>query len=176
MRILPASVTAGLTFERTICLERYPAGVWALSAVLRGPGALNLSSTAEATQHKISVDAVTTSGWVPGRYSYSVRVTNGVFVHEVEAGALDILPDLNAQTPGHDGRSHAERTLDAIEAVLERRATLDQERYRINNRELYRTPIAELIKLRSLYRSEVQRERQRARGDKLFGRAVRVIL
>ena len=53
--------------------------------------------------------------------------------------------------------------LDAIEAVIENRATLDQERYRINDRELWRTPVTELIKLRQRYRAEVQAEKNAER-------------
>ena len=53
---------------------------------------------------------------------------------------------------------------------------MDQERYRINNRELYRTPIADLIKLRDMYRAEVNRERAAKCGKNPFGRKVRVVL
>ena len=60
--------------------------------------------------------------------------------------------------------------------MIEKRASLDQERYRINNRELYRTPIADLLKLRDLYRAEVRREQAAARGQNPFGATVRVRL
>jgi hypothetical protein len=72
-------------------------------------------------------------------------------------------------------RDRSRPALDAIEARLENRATIDQERYRINNRELYRMPIAELLKFRDQYRAEVQREEIAARGGNGF-RAVRVVL
>jgi hypothetical protein len=57
-----------------------------------------------------------------------------------------------------------------LEAVIEGRASLDQERYRINNRELYRTPMETLIKLRNQYRAEVSRERAKASGKSLLVR------
>ena len=50
-----------------------------------------------------------------------------------------------------------QRTLEAIEAVIEKRASIDQERYKINNRELWRTPIPELLVMRDRYRSELRR-------------------
>ena len=56
--------------------------------------------------------------------------------------------------------THATRVLAAIEAVLERRATKDQESYTIDGRSLSRTPISELLLLRNLYRREVQLEAQ----------------
>jgi hypothetical protein len=57
-------------------------------------------------------------------------------------------------------------------AVIEGRATRDQERYRINNRELQRTPISDLIRLRDRYREEARRERAAAKGQSLLGRRV----
>lgn len=172
--ILPDNIGAGLTFDKLVTLTAYPATDWVLSVVLRGAGAINLAATAEGAQHRLTASAAVTADWVPGIYSYSVRVSDGTNVHEIESGQLSVLSDLSNVTEGHDGRSHAKRTLDAIEAVIEKRASMDQERYRINNRELYRTPIADLIKLRDLYRAEVRREQAAARGSNLFGAAVRV--
>lgn len=95
---------------------------------------------------------------------------------EVGSGQITIMPDLAAAEAGYTAKTHAQRTLEAIEAVIEKRASMDQERYRINNRELYRTPIADLLKLRDLYRLEVAREQQAQRGCNPFGRKVRVSL
>jgi len=174
--ILPDKIGAGLTFSTLATLTAYQAPVWSLVVALRGPGAINLTSTAEGTQHRLTASAATTANWVAGLYSYSVRVTDGTEVFEIETGQITIAADLTNATEGHDGRTHAQRTLEAIEAVIERRASLDQERYRINNRELYRTPIGDLMKLRDLYRAEVRQEQAAARGKSLFGATVRVRL
>lgn len=176
-RIFPAKFTAGLTFKRTVAPECYPVSDgWTLSAAIRGSMVIDIVATDVDGKHRFAVGADDTAEWTPGRYSYSIRaakVSEGVF--EVETGAIEILPNLDTATAGYDGRTHAERTLEAIEAVIEQRASLDQERYRINNRELYRTPIADLLKLRDTYRAEVQQEKRLTRGGNLFG-AVRVIL
>lgn len=174
--ILPDKIGAGLTFDRLITQTAYPAPEWSISVLLRGPGVINLTSTDEGTQHRLTANAAETANWVPGLYSYSARVTNGADTHEIEAGQLVVQADLANATEGHDGRSHAQRSLEAIEAVIEKRASMDQERYRINNRELYRTPISDLLKLRDLYRAEVRREQAAARGQNLFGATVRVRL
>ena len=144
--------------------------------MLRGPSVIDLTATIDGDDYEFLVDAATTASWAPGRYTYSVRATKSGEVSEVEGAAIDILPDLSAQTAGFDGSTHAERTLAAIEAVIEQRASTDQLSYRINNRELHRTPVAELLTLRDVYRAEVQRERLRASGGAEFGRAVKVIL
>jgi hypothetical protein len=174
--IIPEKIGAGLTFSHLVTLTAYPAPGWVLTVALRGPSAIDLTASAEKNPHRISASAATTAAWVPGVYWYTARVTDGTDVIEVERGQLEITPDLASQTADFDGRTHAEKTLAAIEAVIEKRATLDQERYRINNRELYRTPITDLLKLRDLYRAEVRAERAAACGKSLFGATVRVRL
>lgn len=173
---LPDKIGAGLTFERLVTLTAYPAPEWALSVHLRGKSAIDLQATAEGSQHRLREGADVTATWAPGDYWFTVRATRGTEVHEVEQGQLTITPDMASAGAGFDGRSHAQRCLEAIEAVLEKRSTLDQDRYRINNRELYRTPVAELMKLRDLYRAEVRREKQAASGKSIFGAIVRVRL
>jgi hypothetical protein len=68
------------------------------------------------------------------------------------------------------------KTLTALEAVIEGRASLDQERYRINNRELYRTPMETLIRLRNHTVLKLLVSRRKLSGKSLFGRVVRVKL
>lgn len=172
--ILPTTIAAGVTFERDVILADYPAPDWVLSAHLRGSAAINITATADGTGHKFTVAAATTAGWAPGVFSYVARVTKGAEVHQVEVGTLEILADLAAVEAPFDGRTHAKRTLDAIQAVIEKRATQDQQKYTINNRELWRTPIADLLKLRDTYRTEVRRETATARGKSLWGPAVQV--
>lgn len=172
--ILPDKIKAGLSFSQLFTLTAYQPPVWQVTAVLRGPASINLTAVQDGNQHKFEASAETTAGWQPGAYWYSVRVNNGVDTLEVEEGQIQITPDLAAVGENFDGRSHAQRSLDAIEAVIEKRATMDQERYRINNRELYRTPIADLLKLRDVYRAEVRQEKAAARGKNLFGATARV--
>lgn len=174
--ILPATIPAGMTFSRTVTLADYPAPAWALSVVLRGAGSIDLAATANGTAHVLAADADTTGAWPPGDYWFSGRVTNTAdgTVSEVNFGQVKVLPNLADASAGFDGRTSAQRGLDSIEAVLENRATKDQQRYTINNRELWRTPIPELLLLRDRYRVDVRREKAAAAGVSLFGAAVRV--
>lgn len=167
-------IHAGLTLTKTVEVCLYPAPAWTLSIVMRGPKAIDLVSTPEGSFHKLDATAETTGAWPPGEYWYSARVTGAGGLFEVDTGTCIVSPDLAQAGDVFDTTTHAQRCLSAIEAVLEKRATLDQERYRINNRELYRTPTAELTKLRDYYRSEVKRERRVKNGKPLFGQAVRV--
>lgn len=173
MTIFPSTASAGLTFDKTATLTAHPAPDWQLAAVLRGPGSIDLAAEPDGSNHRFHVAAADTAEWTPGAYWYSIRATRGAEVVEVEAGEIAIKPDLAAMGDGHDGRVHVQRVLDAIEAVLEKRATIDQERYRINNRELYRTPISELLALRDRYRAELRRMKAGVKGG-LFDQAVRI--
>ncbi|MEY4055620.1 MAG: hypothetical protein RL519_955 [Pseudomonadota bacterium] len=173
MTNLPSSITAGTTFDRTVILTAYPAPDWALRAYLRGPQSIDLEAAAEGHGHRFLAQATDTAGWAAGEYWYSLRATNGGDVVEVESGQITIKPDLAEAGAGHDGRDHLRRVLDAIEAVIERRATIDQERYTSNNRELWRTPIPELLMLRDRYRAEIRRMKAASKGA-LFDQHVRV--
>lgn len=171
--IFPSSISAGLTFNRPATLTAHPAPDWQLAAVLRGAGAIEITAEADGTGHRFLVPATETATWVPGDYWYSIRASKDGEVVEVESGQITVKPDLASLDAGHDGRAHVQRVLDAIEAVLEKRATIDQERYSINNRELWRTPIPQLLELRDRYRSELRRMKAARKGG-LFNQAVRV--
>ena len=172
----PDEIGAGLTLDVLLNLTAYPAPEWVVTVYLRGPGSIDLPATAEGSQHRIHEDAATTANWTPGVYWYSMRATRGADVVEVEAGDVQVLPDLTTVPPGYDGRTQAEIALEAINALLANRATIDQERYRINNRELYRMSVEDLLKLRSFYMEEVKREQAAAAGKNQWGNTVRVRL
>jgi len=169
---IPDSFTAGTTLALTVALTAYPPPEWSLTLLLRGPEQRDLTSTPDGTLHAFSVAAVDTASWAAGAYWYSLRATDGTEVHEIETGTLSVAPDLAAVSAEHDGRTHAERVLEAIEAVIEGRASKDQDSYRINNRELRRTPVSQLLKLRDVYRQEVRRARAAKRGRDTLGRQI----
>lgn len=171
---LPATATAGLKFTATVELQNYPAPSWGLTLHLRGPKQIDVTSTADGTKHVLTAPASVTTAWQAGDYWYTLRATDGDEVVEIDTGNLRILPDLVNAPDGFDGRSEWEIGLAAIDAVIARRATLDQERYRINNRELYHTPIGDLLKLRAYYAMKVKQECARKSGRKQFGRQINV--
>jgi hypothetical protein len=173
-KTLPETCTAGLDFHAAVHARDYPAPQWTLSAFLRGPRSIDLTATGDGDTFTFDVPAAETSQWVAGEYWYTLRATNGSAVVEVVGGRLTVKPDLAAMTEPYDGRSLAELALESIEAVLAKRATQDQQRYTINGRELWRTPIPELLKLRTFYAVQVSRERARNSGKNSFGRPIYV--
>lgn len=152
----------------------YPAPDWALKAHLRGPAQIDLNATPDGTGHKFAADAAATASWTPGTYWFSLRAIKGGDVIEAAKGQLEVLPDLTAVAAPYDGRTQNEIALASIKAVLAKKATQDQMRYTINNRELWRTPVADLLKLHAFYVAAVRREKASKSGRTTFGRQIHV--
>lgn len=147
MRI-PDTFTAGTTF-------RLQAGTGTV-LLLRGACSADLPAGDDGF---IVAPASQTALWPPGSVAFSLRKNskNGD-ITEVMSGFLTIMPDIAALPAGTDTRSQNRRTYDAICAVIENRASRDQESYKIGNRELKRMPISDLLKLRSRYANFVAQE------------------
>ena len=174
----PSQIKAGTTFKFSLNLTAYPASDWTIHVYLRGANAIDMQSEPQGNMHIFNISALDTKEYKAGHYGYSLRAIHSESgeVDELEAGAVEIKTDLATVSTSQDLRSHARKTLDAIEATIEGRASLDQERYRINNRELYRTPLETLKKLRDQYRAEVSREEAKLSGKSMFGKSLRVRL
>jgi hypothetical protein len=166
-------IIAGDTLDFVTTFVGYPAATWTCTYYfvprVAGSGtAFSVVCTAgtEADAHRCAAAATTTAFWAPAEYTWQARMVNGAEERSGDAwpwrGECTILANLATAT-AYDGRSHARKTLDAIEAVLEGRATLDQEEYTIGNRSLKRTPVEQLIRFRQRYKQEVLGEDAAAR-------------
>lgn len=173
----PTQLRAGITWQWTRDFADYPAGTWTLKywfKQLAASGAkFSIDASASGTTHAVLVDAATTAGYTAGDYSWAALATSGSEVREVDSGTMRIQPKYGADA-ALDDRSHARTVLDAIEAVLENRATKDQQEYTIGMRSLKRIPLEELTKFRDKYKAEVQREilEENARNGKGGGKLV----
>jgi hypothetical protein len=178
--ILPAKISAGLTFSKLVTLACYPATGWQLSVSMRGPASIDLQGVAEGVDHRLTASATDTAAWTPGLYVYSARVVSAGVVIEVDAGRVEVLADIAQLPAGGDMRSHNRIVLENIRAVIEKRATQDQMRYVISTpngpRELWRTPLKDLLMMEQTYLARVRAEDAAARGGTVFGREVRVRL
>ncbi|WHP66894.1 hypothetical protein [Phaeobacter inhibens] len=144
-----------------------------MTLIMRGPGLIDLAASGQDENHLLHALASTTANWKPGHYRYELRVSDGDDVLAAATGEVRIAPDLSSQTAGVDSRDHVRKVLDAIEAVIENRASIDQQSYQINNRSLQRTPLGDLLKLRARYRAELSAKKA-ARKGRGFGRTIKV--
>ena len=160
----PLSVRAGDTWRWIRDLPDYPAPAWTLVYTLFGPaGVVHISATAYGTWHEVYLLPAVSGTYAPGRYDGVAHVTDGVDRLQVWSGAFQVLPDLRTATAA-DGRSHARKMLDAIEAALEGRATggdLDIVRTQLGDQHVERDPAALALAHRT-YTAMVAAEDQRA--------------
>ena len=172
----PNELVAGDTLRFTRSLADYPAGQgWSLDYNLRGPAVINWTSAADGDSHKIEVTAATTAAYTAGLYEIAGFAKKGTERFRIYHGTLEIRPNLAAVAGTYEARSHAQRVLDAIEAVIEKRASKDQESYAIAGRQLSRTPLADLLVLRDRYRGEVAREEKAERIRQGLGTGGRIL-
>jgi hypothetical protein len=153
----PETIYAGntLTFDHEDAA--YSVSDWTLNyvAVKQSAGFSFAVLSGAGFAFSASVKASDTVSWVAGTYrwtAYASHNSNGER-HEVARGTWQVEPDYaTLVAAGYDFRSHVKKVLDAIEAVIEGRATQDQMSYSIGGRSLAKTPIPDLITLRDKYR------------------------
>lgn len=180
---IPKLLTAGLDWRFSISLERLPSWVKlseisAVTLLARGGNLITIHGIADpASSGKwdFSAPQDDTISYPKGRYWYQLRGTAGGQTFDLGRGSFTVAGDL-ATDENYDGRTPNEIALEAIEAVIAGRAKVDQQRYRINNRELYRESITELLRLRRYYASLVAQERRAACGGNPYGRKIRLRL
>lgn len=154
----PTTVNAGDTWRWTRSLSDYPASAgWVLSYTLINAGAkITVNASASGDDHLVTVSAATTAGYTPGTYDWRARVSKAGEVFTVSEGRITVRNAYAGST--FDARSHARKTLDNIEAVIEGRATSATLEYEIAGRRMKYIPAAELLSLRDKYRAEVAAE------------------
>lgn len=158
----PVKARAGDTWKWTRTLDDYPAGTWTLKYRFKHPTAAGFEvvATASGTDHSVTVAASATTGYAAGKYTWIAWVEGGSSEkYTVDHGTLEIQPEYRAasSTATLDERSHARKTLEAIEAWIEARDMAVAE-YEIAGRRMKYIPIPELIKLRQSYKREVEAE------------------
>jgi len=165
----PYELTAGDTWSWTKELSDYPASTWTLSyALANADDQIAITATADGDTHRVSVSASTTSAYTVGFYDWQSYVTSGAERHQVASGRVNVLTNFAAAST-YDGRTHARKTLDALEAMIAGSASKDVQSYSIAGRSLSSYSPTELLEWRRAYRAEVVKEtmaERRKRGSK----------
>lgn len=165
----------GVTFEACMRLAGDISNTaTSVTLMLRGPGVIDIAGALTGNDWVFTAAPAATTAWAVGNYWYSVRAVSAAETLEICSGQIEVLQDFASLAAGYDGRTPNEIALAAIVAVLANRATQDQQRYTIGDRELWRTPMGDLLKLKASYTAAVRRERKRASGSKSFGRKIPV--
>lgn len=157
----PTTLRAGDTWKWKKSLPDYPASSWNLKYRFKSPTAgFEITADESGDEYSVTVAAATTAAYSSGTYSWIAWVEGGTSEkYTVDTGVTVVNPDYRTgtATAALDDRSHARKTLAAIESWIESR---DQgvAKYAIAGREMQYIPVADLIKLRQTYKSEVAAE------------------
>ena len=159
---VPEKITSGYSYEFALDLPEYPPSEgWAVSLALRLPGfdAQEIEAVHNGSVYVFTISP-SVSGALPGGLAAwqcsAERSDERVLI---DSGRMEIAPDLLADDT--DPRSKAEIMIDAIDAVLQDRATDGQAEIMYKERQLKYMSVGELLRLRNYFSTllpEVQNE------------------
>jgi hypothetical protein len=165
---IPKIVQAGDTIDWTVDYsDEYPSSEWSLTLYIKQIGQLPIAlTTASAIDDTFTVSYTDTqSALLPeGNYTWVAKVNNGLSTFTVETGSFNVIPDLSTTDANYDARSFNQRMMEALEAVLENRATDDILEQTIGGRTFKSMSRAELVRQYSFFKRAVATEK----GIKLF--------
>jgi len=143
-------------------------------AVLETDAASRFTLDAVAVGGVFEVQALNTAtaAYAPGLYHWTLkvnRIADGA-TRTLDQGRFEVLPDLASATG--DQRSHNERMLDQINALMEGRAKSDADSYEIAGRKITKLKPQELMTWKEHYQRLVNAERNQRTGKKKPGRKI----
>lgn len=176
----PEKITQGITavWERND-LSDFPADTWTatLEAVMSGEH-FQVVAAANGLNYRFTIAKTATDDLEVGIYNWQLFVDDGSVRYMVEdygyrgIGTVEVIPDFATQSSGLDDRSHAKIVLDAIEAVIEGKATKDKLSYTVTvfgeTRSMTDMTWTEILEVRRVYKTEYQQELDKEaaeRGD-----------
>jgi len=159
----PDILYAGYDARRTYTLENYSGTDWTLSARLIGSGgsadiaAANVDS--DGTTHVLTVPASALTALSAGVYTLQLIATDGTTTEIALSKAVTLVA---ADTT--DLRTSSRKQLDAINAVLEGKASKDETSVSYNGRSISRMSWDELLNARDRLSRQVKAEERKAAG------------
>lgn len=161
----PTTFYAGDKVEWTESLSSFlPGDGWTLKYVLINSAAREtFSATPSGNDYKITLTSANTANWLPGSYilqSY-VEHTDGT-IEVIDRFTVTVKQNLITATT-YDFRTHAQKTLEAIESAIEGRASQEVLSLSITTRggsskALQYLTLKEMIEARAFYKSLVDSE------------------
>jgi len=170
------------TWRRPDLVPDYPTADYALTYEFHedsgGGGSHKFAITATETtdDYIVEIASATTATYATGDFHWYAFITR---TSDSERIAIDdgyAKIELNFADTNADHRSHAKKVLDAIEAVLENRASQDQMSYSIAGRSLSRMSIDDLMNFRNRYKAEYNKElkKWRIKNKQQTGNTIKV--
>ena len=167
---IPTEITAGDAAAWRFYNVYFPASDgWAVSyALVNSAGQITIDAGADGDSHLVDLSATDTQAWAPGEYRWQSYAAKGAERYTLDDGALTIKPNFAAQTAGYDARPHIYIVRDALQAVMENRATEAQTSMSVNGRTISEMGHGELIEAQKDYARKImiyERNQRRKRGQ-----------
>lgn len=164
----PAQFIRGDTVKWRERSSDYPPGTWSSELALASSNdhvEVAGSDYGDGT-HLVALTPAQTAALLPGVvYTYQVSVTDGTDRYTIARGAIKCVADVAAVSGGLDDRSPAAIIYDAILALMQGKATSDQQSLSIDNRSLSRYSWEELS-------NEIGRQAHRMTGSERLARGM----
>ena len=144
----------------------YPTAAYALIYefnLVDGSTASNFTLTATEANDEYIISTTSTTSYTAGNYNWIAYIQRSSDNARIKIGEGYTEIQDNYATTTASVRSHAKIVLDAIEAVIENRATMDQSSMSIAGRSLSRLSVDELMTFRDRYKTEYLKEVKMAR-------------
>lgn len=160
---IPPQFVLGDTLIIDIAPGDYPPPAYALQLVfISSTGKVVVASTPSDGNHRFTVDTVPFSS---GRHDYQLKAVGTGYRRTLLTGFTTAQVDLASDTVAtFDGRSHAKKVLDALEAVIEGRASKSQLKHEFDGIAIEHMDLQQQVALRDKYRLKYQRELAAAKG------------
>lgn len=165
----PTEITPGETLEWSKALAGYsPAEGWALTYYFRNASGTGFDAAATAEVNSWKVSVVVPANVGPGRIYWEAWVKKGSDERLADRGTATVLPSLKATGVGDafDGRTQAEKDLDAVRAALVPATSAGVQEYEIggvgSNRRLRNYTREDLLRLEASLAQRVNAEKRRA--------------
>ena len=158
---IPAEIYAGFKTAWTLKSSEYPASEYIIKYTLKklGSAPITLIGTADGNDHLFVISSTASADYEAGTYYYQCYVEDsGGELFPISTGKTEVKATLLGQSDAFDPRTHAQKCLEAIEAVIEGRATSNQSSVKVGTKELRYYSFTELLGLRAYYINEVESE------------------
>ena len=180
----PQEAVCGDRLQWTRAFDDFPASLWTLTYNFRGntPTPFDVTATADGDEYSIDVSPTLTASYLPGTYYWSafVALTSDPTSDRklVAQGRMVFAINPVDVTAPVDGRSHARKVLEALNALIERSSLTGIQRYTLQavGRNIDRWPASDLLKMREYYAALVRLEEQQEAIDRGEGAGDQVLV
>lgn len=168
---VPSSITAGDTVKWSKSFSDFLASDgWIITYYFANTSeSFSVAGTAYQTNdHLFNLAGSDTENLTAGTFNYEAYAAKGSERSRVECGTLELEANFATGNPVDD-RTQVKRTLDAINALLENKASADQQEVEVLGKKLKKMDIAELLKWQSKYEGMYRTEQAACNIEKGLG-------